>query len=205
MAADIRDGTTAEKRLAGAALSLLGASLEGGSIGATLEVRGSCMAPLIRDGDTVRLQHLDGVPPPGAVVVARNVMGLAVCHRVLAASRHGWITLAGDRSSAVENVEAEAVLGLVACVERGGRRIELAAPRWSRADRALVRLRCRMIPAGDSLSRNGIALPFLHRLGGLVGRAYGRVRWLLGRRVRGECSPRPSAGLAPGRDASRTW
>ena len=82
-----------------------------------LQVQGSCMAPLIRDGDWVRVRA--GVSPRVGSVALALEDGELVCHRVLACGPD-TLHLAGDRSRLVREHAWGSLLGVVREVERGG-------------------------------------------------------------------------------------
>jgi len=187
--------TAAEGRreLTEAALTLLREALVSRGTDARLVVRGSCMAPLLQDADTVVVRRLGEAPPPGSVVVGRSRSGAVVCHRVIGVSRRGTVVLCGDRSGPAEEVAADAVLGRVAAVERDGRRIDLAGAGWQGLGRVVAALRRRL--AREARVRDGKArAPVRMACGAGAGlcRAVFRLRWALaGAAGRKAPQPRP--------------
>jgi ribosomal protein S18 acetylase RimI-like enzyme len=85
-------------------------------------VRGSSMAPFIRDADRVTIVPMRIGPEVGDVVaVALGDGERMVLHRVVARRPDGWL-VRGDNCSAFDGVfQRHAILGRVARVERGGR------------------------------------------------------------------------------------
>lgn len=111
----------------------------GGSV--ALPVKGSSMHPAIRSGDVVTIAPKGPGPlPVGAVVAAeaRGAGGLVV-HR-LVGRRGANVLLRGDNGERADGEVAEsAVIGVVACVTRDGRRLASAPAGLRRALAALVR------------------------------------------------------------------
>lgn len=124
---------------AGTASLLREVTLRGGSV--ALPVKGSSMHPAIRSGDVVTV-----VPPgpgrlPVGTVVAAEAPGAGglVVHRVVA-RRGPNVLLRGDNGERADGEVAEsAVIGVVSCVIRGGRRLAPAPAGLRRALAALVR------------------------------------------------------------------
>ena len=114
--------------------ALLEESLERGSGRLTLRVRGTCMVPLLQDGDRVHVSS--GQPRRGEIWLARGRDGL-ICHRHLGLGQDGPL-LCGDRTLNVESLAPEALLGRVIDVERSGRRILLTGSAWNLLGRWLA-------------------------------------------------------------------
>ena len=89
-----------------------------------IAVRGSCMEPLLLDGDRVRVAPLRTPAVVGLLVLARDTGGQLVCHRVLA-QEGSRLSLAGDRSYRVEQHDASTLYGQVMAAERSGGHLEL--------------------------------------------------------------------------------
>lgn len=120
------------------AVRLLSGALRGtGADGATLQVRGRSMEPLLRDGDWVGIAPAE--PRPGRVVLARTTAGELICHRVLAPAEGGF-RLAGDRSATWEDRPREAILGVVRWVSRERRLLRLDGGLGAGIDRGLAAL-----------------------------------------------------------------
>lgn len=115
------------------ALDLLTDAVHDGGQKTRLQVRGTCMHPLVQDGDWVQVRPLRGLPRRGQLVLARDTRDQLVCHRIIA-REDGGFRLAGDRSFAVEEHRRESILGEVIAVERRGRHLQLhpdtAPGRW---------------------------------------------------------------------------
>ncbi|MEM1203067.1 MAG: S24/S26 family peptidase [Acidobacteriota bacterium] len=162
-----------------AALDLLGEAVR--ERPALLEVRGSCMVPIVRDGDRVTVSPCRS-PRLGDLVLARDARDRLVCHRVLALEPEGLL-LAGDRTSLSEVHPRAAVLGRVTEVIRGNRRLGLdsRAARWM--DRPLARLHSATLPRGGAGRRvTGWRLWLLERLRLVLVYARG-MGWLAAGRV----------------------
>lgn len=99
------------------ALELLSEAVREGDGSLRLQVRGVCMRPLVRDGDWVRCQPLDGSPRRGQLVLARDERNQLVCHRILG-QHNGRFQLAGDRAFALEEHAPASILGRVTHIER---------------------------------------------------------------------------------------
>ena len=103
---------------------LLESSLESG-VEASFAVAGNSMRPLVRTGDVVRVRRLGPTEPGlGDVVAIRGMPdGGLLLHRVVRV-RNGRLLLRGD-NSLVDNGECpmDAVLGVLAGVERNGRQV----------------------------------------------------------------------------------
>lgn len=124
-----------------------------------LRVSGSCMTPLLKDGDHVVLQTLKDLPTCGAIVVARSKDDDLVCHRVLAVEGDRLI-LAGDRGGALERHGAASIFGQVCSIERCGRPVQLpGTPRG--IDSLLARLRLVALRQRGTL--HGRVIGRLHR------------------------------------------
>lgn len=87
---------------------------------ARLTVRGSCMAPLIQDGDRVTVTREGARLKPGDIVLVRTPTGAWRCHRLLAARFRGY-SLAGDRASPITHHAHDEILGKVVQIDRDGR------------------------------------------------------------------------------------
>jgi hypothetical protein len=89
-------------------------------------VRGSSMAPLIRDGDVLTIMPLhDHVPMVGDVVAFATSRGDLCIHRIIAPAPAGWLTRGDGCPEPDEVVPRENVLGRVARVECDGRTARL--------------------------------------------------------------------------------
>ncbi len=117
-----------------AAVALLSAAVRSGA-SARLEIRGACMAPLLRPGDQVGVG--DSAPLPGRLAVGRTATGELVCHRVVRRTARGCV-LAGDRSATGEELPAASVVGVVSWIERDGRRLRFKGAAGRALDRALA-------------------------------------------------------------------
>lgn len=112
---------------------------------------GNSMYPAIRSGDVLTVEPLDNrTPQPGRVVAfVHPETGRLIIHRVLTAAGDGW-RLRGDNCPMDDGiVTREAMLGVVARVERNGRDIRCGV-KWG-----------------------GTLIAYLNR-----GQALRRVRWL---------------------------
>jgi signal peptidase I len=102
-----------------------------------LNVTGNSMAPLLRPGDAVWAEP--AVPASlrrGDVVVVRCAGGL-VTHRLVAVGDGEWYTKGDNARHLDPPVTADAILGRVVAIERGGDRIELRGRQWAIVSRVL--------------------------------------------------------------------
>jgi hypothetical protein len=107
-----------------------------------LTVTGDSMKPLLRAGDVVEVER---VPPDdlcaGDIVVVQR-QGEFVTHRLLGVDEHGWHTH-GDRTRSPDApVTAADIVGRVAALERGERRVDLQPARWRTSDRMIRAIDC---------------------------------------------------------------
>ena len=144
-----------------------------------MPVRGSSMAPRIRDEDVVTVVPLERQDPTVGQVIAfvTPLGGHLALHRVVAQRAEGWV-LRGDNCHETDGVVARgAMLGRVARVERDGRDVEFGE---GRVGVAIAWLGRTGLPLGlRSLRRapRRLASAALRRLQGVrVYRALGR-RW----------------------------
>ncbi len=164
------------------AVAMLASELAGGERTARLVVSGTCMTPLIDDGDTVLVRGVTGELPCGTIVVARNPKGRLVCHRFLgcADGTTGW--LAAENSLSAELVPLQSIIGIVTTVCREDGSLDLSAGPWRIADKALSYLH-RMLPP-TSLSKP-IWVRWALTAAGEIRRIgfhlCARLRWRLGR------------------------
>jgi hypothetical protein len=148
-----------------AALGLLADALHGRDSQVTITASGDCMWPLVRDGDVLTVVAAE--PASGALVVARASQGVAVCHRSLGWAADGAVRLAADRARSAQDFPQEAVIGVVRCVRRQGRVLDVE--RW--LPRSLGRLQVwvqeRLAPpagsAGRPSDRAGLVARAAHR------------------------------------------
>lgn len=86
---------------------------------------GGSMSPFIRDGDVITLVPPDaaGCAPGRVVAVAQPENGRMVVHRVIGVSGGRCRTQGDNNSVADGEVPLACIIGTVACVERGGRRV----------------------------------------------------------------------------------
>ena len=119
-----------------AALELLARGIAEGE-SAPVAVSGTCMEPLIIEGDCISVVPLSSPPPVGTLVLAHTADGELVCHRVLYRAADG-LWLAGDRTMRVDHHTPESVLGRVVTIHRGTK--ALAIRRAGVLDRLQVRL-----------------------------------------------------------------
>jgi hypothetical protein len=96
-----------------------------GGTSVRLEVTGHSMTPLIRNGDVVTLEPLQGRRPAVGEVVALVPGGRLLVHRVVGFCR-GQALCRGDVAAGVDPpTSPHELLGRVTRVERGGRRVRL--------------------------------------------------------------------------------
>ena len=93
---------------------------------AHVTIRDGGMAPLLLDGDVVTVEPGRGRPRLGAVMIARAPAGDPLCLRVVDTVGGGWV-LAGDSSDVVHWCAREAIIGRVAEITRGRRRLRLGS------------------------------------------------------------------------------
>jgi signal peptidase I len=116
-----------------------------------LEVISPSMSPLIAVGDAVIVQPvvLDDLRCGDVIVVQRGAEW--VTHRLVAVNANGFHTK-GDRGSQVDPPAAgQDVIGLVAAVERRGRRVDLRTARRQALGRLIAWLgwrEARILPGG---------------------------------------------------------
>jgi hypothetical protein len=81
------------------------------------------MAPRLRDGDIAVVEPLGrSRPVRGVLVLFRHPeSGLLVVHRLIGRSRRGFLIMGDACRRADRDIPPEALLGVVAAVERGGR------------------------------------------------------------------------------------
>jgi hypothetical protein len=134
------------------ALSLNGADLaelsagvlgRGGLVRFQAEAQGSCMVPVIRDGDMLTIEPVEAaVLRPGDVALYSAAGDHLFSHRVVGRRiEDGRLTLMtrGDAATGPgEPVRADQVLGRVVRVQRGGRTLDLERGTWRTAGRLWV-------------------------------------------------------------------
>lgn len=128
-----------DPRLHQVVCELLSEAVSSADVATTLEVRGRCMEPLIRDGDRVSIRSSKARPEIGDVVLADSPLTGLVCHRVLRVNETSLL-LAGDRSSRLEEHAPETLIGIVDSVRRNGKMVTLAASPARFYDRWQARL-----------------------------------------------------------------
>ena len=102
-----------------------------------LNVAGNSMAPLLRPGDAVWAEPaLPASLRRGDVIVVRRAGGL-VTHRLVALGDGEWYTKGDNARHLDPPVTADAILGRVVAIERGGDRIELRGRQWAIVSRVL--------------------------------------------------------------------
>jgi signal peptidase I len=117
---------------------------------------GFSMSPFIRDGDVITVSRLRGRSPgPGRVVAfVRPGMGRLIVHRVVGKKGDSYM-IKGDNSPEADALVPKGdILGYVSKVERDGKRVFLGLG----PERFVI----------ASLSRRGLLLPLLRRVGWLV-------------------------------------
>jgi hypothetical protein len=111
-----------ERSLAGSDATQLAIDALRAGARVSLVATGHSMTPAIRGGDRLTIEPLWAAPRIGDVL-AGEIDGRLVVHRVVA-RRRGGIELRGDVAPASDPpLPAEALLGKVVHVERGGRRV----------------------------------------------------------------------------------
>jgi len=100
------------------------------------QATGWSMHPAMQDGDRLLIAPLSGAElKRGDVVLAWLEGDRPVVHRIVRVRRHEgvrWLLLKGDRVAAADGwLRADAVLGKVSAIERGGASIALGG-RWGR-------------------------------------------------------------------------
>ncbi len=106
------------------ALDLLADAVQEGRRQTRLQVRGTCMHPLVQDRDWVHIRPLQGLPRRGQLVLARDAQDQLVCHRIIATTGQRF-RLAGDRSFAVEEHALDSIYGEVIAVEHRENHLQL--------------------------------------------------------------------------------
>jgi len=84
---------------------------------------GSSMSPFIRTGDTLKISPLDGKRPVFGLVLAfrSSINRRLMVHRLVAKKDSHWILRSDSYVNRMQNVvPAEALLGVVAHIERSG-------------------------------------------------------------------------------------
>jgi len=126
------------------AAPVLEALLEGG-LAVGMPVTGSSMTPTLQPGDRIVVAPFLGLPAPGQIVVARAAAGI-VAHRLVSVEmrdgRRVYRTQGDAENGLDAGVRREALIGRVAEVIRGGRRLPVDDSPWARR-RALFRLALR--------------------------------------------------------------
>jgi len=97
-------------------------------------VVGDSMAPLLLDGDRLRVSHVIGHVRRGDVLVFRR-QGVLVAHRVLRSRREGARVVFLTKGDGVPSpdrppVEEEQLVGRVVGLDRDGRYVALDRPKW---------------------------------------------------------------------------
>jgi hypothetical protein len=105
-----------------------------------LTVISDSMRPVLRTGDTVRVQPID----PAAIrvdeiVVVRRGADL-ITHRLIDSDGDHWITRGDNAIFADAPIVQAACLGRVIAIENASRSIDLAQPRWVQLNHRLGRL-----------------------------------------------------------------
>jgi RimJ/RimL family protein N-acetyltransferase len=156
--------------------SWLDGRLRGAGGAEWLVLRGESMAPLLRDGDRLRVEPLSGrTPAPGEVVVARRGERL-VAHRLVEVIGGEVVTRGDACRESDPPLPAGELLGRVVAVERRGRAIALPeAPAESGAGPGLLgesevvaRHRAGTLPERFSMVLGGRPLPPLLEAGARV-------------------------------------
>ncbi|MFQ5596360.1 MAG: S24/S26 family peptidase [Anaerolineae bacterium] len=102
-----------------------------------LKVTSNSMAPLLRAGDAVWAEPaLPASLRRGDVVVIQHAGGL-VTHRLVAVGDGEWLTKGDNTRRLDPPVKANAILGRVVAIERGGDRIELRGRQWAIVNRLM--------------------------------------------------------------------
>lgn len=126
---------------------------------------GHSMSPFIRDGDAITVSPVPpGHPAPGDVVAFHHPeTGRLVVHRVVAVSSGSFI-LRGDNAEKTDGlVPEDRIIGLVTCVERGGRRLGTGTRSWRRIIAFLSRHSLlRQITRAEHLFRSSCGKVGLH-------------------------------------------
>ena len=106
-----------------------------------LQVTGHSMAPLLRPGDQVIAERVEGEAlRRGDLVVIRRDSAL-VTHRLISPDQgEGWYTKGDNSLSPDPLVPAAAILGRVVAVEGERGRLDFCEPRWAALNRGLGRL-----------------------------------------------------------------
>jgi hypothetical protein len=140
--------------LGGADLAELSAEVlsQGGSLYLRAHAHGSCMAPLIQDGDTLTIQSTEAaILRVGDVALYRDAGNRLFAHRVVGRRLEGdrlrWVTRGDAATGSGYVVEAEQVLGRVVRVQRRGRTLDLDRGTW----RLVARLWVATAPVGSWL------------------------------------------------------
>lgn len=119
----------------GASLAGLMGAVLGKGLPFRFEARGESMHPAIRHGDVVTVAPLAGRPPAIgdiAAFVHPETGGVRV-HRVVAVDGGRYVLKGDNALGADPPVGRDAILGLVAGLERGGRRLRLGPAPWPAA------------------------------------------------------------------------
>ncbi len=96
-----------------------------------LTVISDSMWPLLRTGDTIRVQPIDPATiRVGEVVVVRRNADL-ITHRLIARDGEQWVTCGDNAIFADAPVLQTACLGRVIAIEGGGQSIDITQPRWT--------------------------------------------------------------------------
>lgn len=118
------------------ALELLGRALVDREV--QLRTVGHSMAPLICDGELVKVRSVSRTPRRSTILLASTSSG-PVCHRLLRSDERS-VTLCGDQCATPERIAHHAIVGEVVAVIRGDRYVPLHRFDWRWRSGALRRL-----------------------------------------------------------------
>lgn len=106
-----------------------------------LRFEGQSMAPLLRDGDLLRVRcGATPAPARGAIVAFRD-HEVTIVHRFLYRRRGGWLVTKGDNAWRLDrSLDPQQLIGTVCEIRRGAERIAIEGGGWPRAARRIALL-----------------------------------------------------------------
>ncbi len=122
-----------------------------------LTITGASMMPILRPGDMLIVQPVEGAPSPGEIVVAQRDHDW-ITHRLMRVEAQ-WCFLRGDNARSLDEPIALAdVVGRVTAIERAGHTLDLQRGVWPITNQVLSwsgRWQMRVLGAGRNLAGQG--------------------------------------------------
>lgn len=109
-------------------LQVLGRALRDSTRSARLTAAGTCLEPLVRDGDRLVVTAPRSPLRRGSLFLTQSSGGEVVCHRLVHVDRDGGCWLAGDRGTHLEMTRPSDLQAWAVEVERGSTTLRLHTP-----------------------------------------------------------------------------